>query len=65
MTEGPSAFWQKPPYSYIALIAMAIASNSERKLTLGGIYKFITEREIFYREVYILINMTRLTNSVI
>ncbi|KAJ5239935.1 transcriptional regulator family: Forkhead [Penicillium chermesinum] len=39
----------KPPYSYATLIAQAIFSSEEEKLTLNSIYNWIMDRYAFYR----------------
>ncbi|NXY38812.1 FXI1E protein, partial [Pomatorhinus ruficollis] len=39
----------RPPYSYSALIAMAIHSAPGRRRTLSQIYQFVAENFPFYR----------------
>ena len=41
---------QKPPYSYIALITMAIESTQSKRATLAEICQFIRDRFAYYRE---------------
>jgi len=39
----------RPPYSYVALIAMAIASAPDGRMTLAEIYRYISERFPYFR----------------
>ena len=49
---------EKPPYSYVALCAMAIHSSANKMMTLSQIYKFITDNFPFYQK-----NSTKWQNS--
>lgn len=48
--EERSGAPEKPPYSYVALITMAIKDSRERRQTLSGIYGYITSRFPYYEK---------------
>ncbi|XP_037540163.1 forkhead domain-containing protein [Nematolebias whitei] len=41
---------EKPPFSYVALIAMAIKDSEDRRATLSGIYNYIISKFPFYEK---------------
>ncbi|XP_036401992.1 forkhead box protein I2-like [Megalops cyprinoides] len=40
----------RPPYSYSALIAMAIQSSQDKKVTLSQIYQYVVDNFTFYKK---------------
>ncbi|RDD47705.1 Forkhead box protein F1-B [Trichoplax sp. H2] len=52
-SDGQNRKPEKPPYSYIALIVMAIQASPSKRMTLNEIYKFLQDKFPFFRGNYL------------
>jgi len=52
VAPGPARKHEKPPYSYIALIVMAIQASPVKRCTLSDIYSFLQQKFPFFRGSY-------------
>uniref|UniRef100_A0A8C6U987 Forkhead box protein L2 n=1 Tax=Neogobius melanostomus TaxID=47308 RepID=A0A8C6U987_9GOBI len=50
VAEGKPGALEKPPYSYVALITMAIKDSRDRRQTLRAIYEYISSRFPYYEK---------------
>ncbi|KAI5480616.1 forkhead box protein J2/J3 [Pseudohyphozyma bogoriensis] len=50
LAAPPEDLYTKPPYTYASLIAQAVSSSEHRKLTLNGIYDWITARWPYFSD---------------
>lgn len=48
--DDPDVNYEKPPYPYTALIAEAILSTEDKRMTLNNIYNFLLENYPYYRK---------------
>lgn len=47
---NPTSLPAKPPYSYVALISMAIEHSQYKRVTLSEIYKYITAKFPYFEK---------------
>jgi len=51
-SKGAKSKTEKPPFSYIALIVMAIQNSSAKKMTLNEIYQYLSTHFSFFQGQY-------------